>query len=542
MPASPIRQGGEQLGPTAVSLDLAIPWTRARPIAARVSASAWTQIGAAAMGVAVFVFLMMFAISPYYAGVGVRGGTETMFGDELDRSAPAILSHFDIPGVVVATVVNGSPSHTYAYGYANLEHHVPMTPDTVFRVASISKSLTAWGVLRLAERGDLDLDGPAERYLTPWPLAKSPFPTSAVTIRRLLNHTAGLNAGADTFRNPDQPARTTQDLLDRKISQGGAALVRPAGEAFEYSVPGYSLLQMILEDRTGQPFNGYMRDTVLRPLGMTSSSFEWDPSLRGRTATPYLDDGRPGAVTVPDDQAADSLFSTATDIARFIAAPLPDTRLPAGAHVLSARSVDQLFDRPVEIPSLQLAGLSADLPGLGYFVEKAPDQPDIVTNGGFDPGWSSRFYLVPGTGDGLAILTNSDRGQPVIAQIASIWSAWRGLPPSQMTRVYRVLGTDGVIAISLLATLAASLGANFALEFRAERRRRFGFHTRAVLASVVECGLVACAIGVWVFAHHGVITMPILNVVGSIVIAGFSLVALARLAYPLERPRQAAAP
>ena len=71
---------------------------------------------------------------------------------------------------------------------------------------------------------------------------------------------------------------------------------------------------------------------------MTSSSFDWDASLRGRTATPYLDDGRPSAVTIPDDQAADSLFSTATDIARFIAAPLPDKQLPAGANVISAVS------------------------------------------------------------------------------------------------------------------------------------------------------------------------------------------------------------
>jgi CubicO group peptidase (beta-lactamase class C family) len=416
-----------------------------------------------------------------------------------------------------------------------------MTPDTVFRVASISKSLTAWGVMHLAEQGQIDLDGPAERYLNRWPLAKSSFPTSAITVRRLLNHTAGLNAGLDTFRGPDQPAPTARDLLEAKPAQGGAALVRPAGDAFEYSVPGYSLLQMILEDRTGQSFGDYMRSAVLQPLGMTSSSFAWDPSLRARTATPYSDDGRPSAVTVPDDQAADSLFSTATDIARFIAAPLPDTRLPAGAHVISAGSVGQMFDRPVEIPSLQLAGLSADLPGLGVFVEKAPGQPDIVTNGGFDPGWSSRFYLVPGTGDGLAILTNSDRGQPVIAQIASIWSAWRGLPPSQMTRVYRVLGTDGVIAISLLAMLAASLGANFALEMKAFRRRRFAFSPRAALASLVECSLVACAIGVWVFAHHGVITMPILNVVGSIVIGGFAVVALARLAWPLTTNGRAAA-
>ena len=83
--------------------------------------------------------------------------------------------------------------------------------DVDAAVAGILAEVKAEGldaVLRLAERGDLDLDGPAERYLTPWPLAKSPFPTSAVTIRRLLNHTAGLNAGADTFRNPDQPART----------------------------------------------------------------------------------------------------------------------------------------------------------------------------------------------------------------------------------------------------------------------------------------------------------------------------------------------
>ena len=499
------------------------------------SASSLAQIGAIAGGIAVFIFLMIFSIAPYFASRPGRGASEPEFKAELDRFVPRALHHYGIPGVVISTVIDGTPAQTYAYGYANAAEKRAMTPDTVFRVASISKSLTAWGVLRLVEGGKIKLDGPVERYLRAWPLPPSTFSSKGVTVRRLLNHTAGLSPGADTFRRPDQSAQTPREVMRRSLPGTlPPMIVQPAGRAFRYSVPGYMMLQMLIEDQTHHPFADYMKNAVLLPLGMTSSSFDWDPALRPRTATPDVSDQGPAPIDVPQDQAADSLFTTAPDLARFIAAPLPDKMLPAGAGVLSAQSVRELYSDPASIPSLQLAGFGPDLPTLGYFVERVPNQPTIVTNGGYDPGWSSRFYMVPATGDGVAILTNSDRAQPVIAQIASIWSVWRGLPPTDMTRTYRTLGVEADAALSLVVMLSLSLAAGLLLEVKSDAKRRWAFKRMAIAASALESVLAISVVAIWLFAGPAVRAMPTLNAVGATAISFFALVVLARLLLPVR--------
>jgi CubicO group peptidase (beta-lactamase class C family) len=509
--------------------------------------AAATLITRVAFGVGFAAFLAVFilSIAPYFAFRPTKGASEAEFNAELDRTVPKILRHFHIPGVVIATVVNGAPSKIYAYGYANLERREPMTAATVFRVASISKSLTAWGVLRLAEQGKIRLDGPAQIYLEAWPLPPSPFPSSAVTVRQLLNHTSGLNAGADTFRRPSEPVKTAAEILsprrgDPDPNASQAALIAPAGRDFVYSVPGYTILQMLIEHQSGQLFSNYMTASVLRPLGMASSSFQWDERLSPRLATPYMADGRPGPVIVPQDLAADSLVSTGEDIARFIAAPMPDLKASIGAGVLQASSVDQLYSQPVKIPSLALGGLAPDLPALGYFVERTAGQPEIVTNGGYDPGWSSRFYMAPATGDGVVILTNSDLGQPAIAQIASIWSTWRGLPVSMMTRLYRTVGLAADVLISLLIMLGVALGANLVIELRVATGRSVGVTWQGIRARLLEILLTAGAVGTWTEAHATIRALPGLNLLGTSAAIFFASVVLARVfVAPRTKPEPA---
>ena len=240
-------------------------------------------LAAVAGGVLVALYLLMHLLASFYPSRPVAGSSEAAFKAELDRRMPRLLHHFGIPGIVIATVVDGAPSRTYAYGFADREHRRRMTVDTVFSVASISKSVTAWGVLRLVEAGKLDLDAPAQRYLTPWPLPPSPFPSSAVTIRRLLSHTTGLAAGADEFRDPRDPRDpplSSLALLHENGPAGNALrarLVAPPGATSP--VPGYTILQMIIEQQTNQPFADFMKRVVLRPLGMNSSSFAWDESM-----------------------------------------------------------------------------------------------------------------------------------------------------------------------------------------------------------------------------------------------------------------------
>jgi CubicO group peptidase (beta-lactamase class C family) len=488
------------------------------------------------VGLAIALYLLTHLLASFYPSRPVAGSPESAFKAELDRRMPKFLHHLGIPGVVVATVIDGAPSRTYAYGFADREYHRRMTVDTLFSVASISKSVTAWGVLRLVEEGKLDLDAPAERYLTPWPLPPSPFSLRAVTVRRLLSHTAGVAAADDEFRDSRDPPLSSLDLLHETgpAADGSlrARLVAPAGSTFLYSAPGYTILQLIVEQETGKPFADYMQETVLRPLGMNRSSYRWDESMRPTTATPYLGNRRPGPILIPQDLAADSLFATAPDLARFVAAPLPDPRLPAGGGVLTPRSLRRLYTPSSWIPAIHIGDVGPDLPALGCFIEQNPGGPIVVTNAGHDPGWSSQFYMVPATGDGLVILTNSDRSEPAIAQIATLWTTWRGLPPVELTRAHRTLGAAADLAISLLAASATWLCIELCFGIALGARSFGAFSLAALRGSLVECLLALVAMNLWIIGRSAVAEMPTFRAIGVVTISAYTLVALARVLWP----------
>ncbi|HEY5107042.1 MAG TPA: serine hydrolase domain-containing protein [Caulobacteraceae bacterium] len=439
--------------------------------------------------------------------------------------------------MVIATVIDGAPAQVYAYGLADVGRRKPTTADTVFSVASISKAVTAWGVLRLAERDGIDLDAPARRYLSAWPLPPSSYPDSAVTIRRLLDHTAGINAGPDTFRRPGAPALSAIALLRGEGARAGAGrpkLIGPHG-AYIYSAPGYTLLQMIVEQQSRQSFETYMRDVVFRPLGMNASTFAWDGRLGETTATPYSG-GRPTAMVVPQDLAADGLFSTGADLARFVGAWLPDKQGPAGAGVLSAGAMRPLYKPPEGLSQVQPWGVG-DGPAAGCFIEYLSDGRIVVTNGGYDPGWSSQFYIVPSTGDGIVILTNSGHAEPAIAQVAALWSVWRGLPPMKLTRAYRGLGTGVALTIGFLMMISISFAGHL-VEDLATGVRRFGeFRPSGLVATTIECVLALGAMGLWVSARSTLQALPTFNAVGVMTITFFSLVALARFVCPIGGSR-----
>jgi CubicO group peptidase (beta-lactamase class C family) len=507
---------------------------------------ALAQVLALACGVGLFGFLLTVSVGPYFQTGPKPGAPEGAFKAELDRSVPRILRHFHVPGAVVSTVVDGAPAQTYAYGEADVAAHRPMAADTVFRVASISKSLTAWGVLRLVQSGRVELDQPVARYLASWPLAPSPYPVDGVTVRRLLNHTAGVDAGEDTFHTADQASPSAPQVLATQgdgPKPGPATLVAPAGQGFLYSVPGYTLLQLMVERQTGEPFADYMQRQVFQPLGMASSSYRWDAALRGRTATAYQGDGKAIPLAIPDDAAADSLFATAPDLARFVGAPMADKHSPAGAGVLSAAMVENTYFGRGEAPGMQYSSVGPETPGLGIFVEKAPGQPTLLTNVGLDPGWSSLFIMSPATGDGVVILTNSDNGAPAIAQILSIWTAWRGLPASNLNSGYRWFGVSAAVFLSLLAALDVAYAGSLAMEISAGGRRRIGLSRRSPISGgLLELAVAATVLALWAGVFAAVRSMPTMHAVGVSVIGALVVLALARTLFPLNEPHGASKP
>jgi CubicO group peptidase (beta-lactamase class C family) len=211
----------------------------------------------------------------------------------LDRKLPAAVGR-RVPAVQVALVEGGRIVYEKAFGLADRESGRKADASTLFQVASISKSVTAWGALRLAQEGRLDLDAPVMAQEGRWKLPPSSFDAGGVTPRRLLSHTAGLAAFGFPGVSPDQRLPSLEESLSgnnegkgRREPSRELRLVAAPGSAFSYTGGGYTLLQLLIEERSGQDFAAYMRDSVLLPSGMASSSFDYSPAMAPVLASPY---------------------------------------------------------------------------------------------------------------------------------------------------------------------------------------------------------------------------------------------------------------
>jgi CubicO group peptidase (beta-lactamase class C family) len=290
-----------------------------------------------------------------------------------------------------------------------------MTPDTICRAESISKSVTARGVMKLVEQGLISLDTPVEQYLTDWNLSTS---DQTVTVEQLLSNTAGLPLGLigpPTEYAPGQPKPSARAFLADQVE-----LVREPGAGFLYSDVGFNLLELLIEEVTGDDFAAYMKTEVLAPLDMHDASFMWREAYGPAMATGYEMDGTPVAPYVYPASASGGLLTDVNDLARFVAGGMNGSEA-----VLSPQSLQAIYEPRVEIPGL--FGFVADAYGFGHFIETLPDGRKAVWHGGQGHGWMTHFHAVPETGDGIVVLTNSQRSWPFLAALLSDWARWSGI-------------------------------------------------------------------------------------------------------------------
>lgn len=346
----------------------------------------------------------------------------------IEQATPAALERHDAPGAGVAFVYGNRLAWSGGFGLADVGSSRPVTDDTVFSIASVTKPITAWGVLKLAEQGRLDLDAPIQSYVTRWRLPPSEFDATMVTARRILAHAAGLSEGGDPGVEPGQPVPTLEQAADGVGMEGGGIFIATQpGAAYHYSSKGYLLLEIAIEEITGESFAAFMTREVLAPLGMTSSGFDLTPELSARLATGYDWYGRPHPRYEQPTNAQGGLFATAADVARFFAATMPGADgEPVGRGVLSPASVAETF-KPVAFTNDQ------SLIGLGYNLYTGTGSL-VARKTGDARGWKAIAFVVPERGAAIAVLTNSDRAAAgVFADIACPWSqAMEGDPLSQV--------------------------------------------------------------------------------------------------------------
>lgn len=298
----------------------------------------------------------------------------------------------------------------------------PVGPDSRFQVASVSKWLTAWGVMRLVEAGRLELDAPVATYLTRWQFPEGRFGAEAVTIRRLLSHTAGLadGLGYEGFA-PGEPVQALEDSLDRAAdavpgASGRVTVDEEPGE-WRYSGGGYALLQLVIEEVTGEAFEPYMQRAVLDPLGLGASSFALELAAPD-VAPSYDTSGQIVPYRRFSAPAAAGLFTTAADLTRFLQA-----HLPGDGGELPGRGVLQ----PETLRSMREPHASAfgtEVWGLGHmlYAENGAGGYVIGHDGMNSPAVAATARLDPDSGDGIVLLTT---GNPAtVSRLGGEWVFW----------------------------------------------------------------------------------------------------------------------
>jgi CubicO group peptidase (beta-lactamase class C family) len=318
------------------------------------------------------------------------------------------MAELHVPGVSVAVIHEGKIEWARGFGVTKVGGP-PVTPDTLFQAASISKPVAALAVLHLVQTGKLDLDTDVNRYLKSWKVPQNEFTTQRpVTLRQLLSHTGGMTVHGFPGYVSGAPLPSVLQILDGAPPANTAAIrvdTLPASE-WRYSGGGYVLSQLLLEDVTGKSFQELMRDSVLKPLGMTASTFEQPlPAARlSNVALPYKGDGTavPGGPHVYPEQAPAGLWTTPSDLARY-AIGIQQALMGKSNRVLTASTAREMLK-----PGLKNFGIG---PRIGGSAPKLYFEHD-----GGNEGY--RCLLVAyNSGDGAVIMTNSDNGSNLIPEI-----------------------------------------------------------------------------------------------------------------------------
>jgi CubicO group peptidase (beta-lactamase class C family) len=311
------------------------------------------------------------------------------------------MSRLGIPGLSLAVAEAGEVRHEAGFGFADVENEVPARPETVYRLASVSKPMTAVAVMKLAQDGRLDLDAPVTRYCPEFP--EKPWP---VTSRQLLCHQGGVR----WYRPDEQPmTRRFTSLAQGLALFGDDALAFEPGTKVLYSTYGYTLLGCAAARAGGQPFLTLLQETVLTPAGMTATRTDDVRELIPNRAQGYV---RDGSGQLLNSALADmsykvpggGLCGTAPDVARF------------GAALLSGRLVTHETLQRMLTRQKTRDGRATGY-GLGLTLGTRGGQREAWHQGGQERV-STVLYLRPDGDLAVALLANLEKVQPQVLDLA----------------------------------------------------------------------------------------------------------------------------
>jgi len=336
------------------------------------------------------------------------------------------MAFHDVPAVSIALINDGHLEWARSYGVLDTANQRAATPASLFQAGSISKTISALGALHLVEQGKLSLDAPANVQLSSWKIPDNRFTRqSPVTLRGLLNHSAGMNVHGFYGYAQGQPVPSLLQVLDGLPPANSEAVRVEAtpGTGWKYSGGGYSVIQLMMTESAGKPFPELMQALVLGPLDMRDSTFALTlpPAWQARAASAHDSNGTPlaGGWHVYPQSAAAALWTTPTDLAQVIL-DIQQAQSGKPGKVLSSAMTSTMLTR------------GQGEYGLGLYVEQIGDGTSFSHSGGTD-GFRSQLYGYTHTGQGVVVMTNSDNGAALIEEILVSVAAEYGWREFQIT-------------------------------------------------------------------------------------------------------------
>jgi CubicO group peptidase (beta-lactamase class C family) len=338
--------------------------------------------------------------------------------NKLDQVLEEIIARWGIPGLAVGIVDAGEIIYARGCGVQSLETQTPVTADSIFCVASVSKCFVAAAIMQLAEQGVIQLDSPLVQYLPYFKLDDERC--TQITIRQVLSHTSGM---------PDMDEYAYDDFVDHPEVDDGAAeryvrslfslkMIAAPGERFSYSNIAYNVLGDLIAKVAGQTFEDFMREHILLPAGMSDSTFLFPEVPRDRLALPHV---RAPQMTVRPvypyhraDAPASFLHTTGMDLCRWAITCLQGGTFN-GQRILSPAAYELMWTPAAQRgypPFYEAAGLGWTL---GHY-----QGVKTVSHGGGGFGWTDFLILLPEKKRGAVILCNEEssaREQTILAVV-----------------------------------------------------------------------------------------------------------------------------
>lgn len=317
------------------------------------------------------------------------------------------MKYHNVPGVSIAIVDEGEVKFAKGYGVANTNTNSRVDENTLFQAGSISKPIAALAALKLAQEGIVDLDEDVNTYLKGWKIPENTFTTTEkVTLRRLLTHTANMTVhGFPGYKQKDTFPTDIQ-VLNGEGNTSKIFVDGIPGSIWRYSGGGYTVMEKVVEDMTGQSLEAYLAKHILAPIGMNNSTYQQPINAEKHTniSAAYDREGKiiEGLWNNYPEQAAAGLWTTPKDLAKYCIEIQEILKGKSG--VLSKETVEKMLTK------------DKNNWGLGPSLRWEKDSL-IFSHGGKNAGFTNQMLAFANRGDAVIIMTNGDNGGKLMGEI-----------------------------------------------------------------------------------------------------------------------------